>query len=71
MYTITFCRTSRYRTFNKKGRFKKEFNTLDEIVKFYLKANDKLYCPNVKNELTCKERRLVMIKLNSQLMLSK
>ena len=71
MYEITFCRTSKYRVPNKKGCFKKEFNTLDEIIKFYLKANDKLYCPYLLKELSKKEIRILARKLDSQLMLCK
>ena len=71
MYEITFCRTSKYYNPNKKGCFKKEFNTLDEIIKFYLKSNNKLYCPKIRDELTKKELWIVLKKLDSQLMLSK
>lgn len=71
MYEITFCRTSKYRTPNKKGCFKKEFNTLSEIVAFYLKSNNKLYCPKIKEELTKRELMIILRKLDSQLMLAK
>ena len=65
MYNVTF---GRYR---KKGSFKKEFKTLDEIVKFYLKANNKLYCPKIKEELTKRELMIFLRKLDSQLMLAR
>lgn len=71
MYKITFCRTSRFYTNNKKGSFIKEFKTLDEIVKFYLKSNNSLYCPKIKEELTKRELMIILRKLDSQLMLAK
>ena len=71
MYNITFCRTSRFYNNNNKGSFIKEFKTLDEIVKFYLKANNKLYCPKIKEELTKRELMLILKKLDSQLMLAR
>ncbi len=70
MYKITFCRTSRFRTNNKKGNFIKEFKTLDEIVKFYLKSNNNLWCPKIKEELTKREFFILCNKLNSQLLLT-
>ena len=69
MYNITFYRISRFKTINKKGSFIKEFETLDEIVKFYLKDNNKLCCPKIKEELTKRELSIFLKKLNSQLML--
>lgn len=71
MYKITFCRTGRFYTVNKKGSFTKEFNTLDEIVKFYIKSNNNLYTPNILKELTKKELSILSKKLDSQLMLVK
>lgn len=71
MYKITFCRTSRFYINNKKGSFIKEFKTLDEIVKFYLKSNNKLWCPIIKEELTKREFFILCNKLNSQLLLNK
>lgn len=70
MYKITFCRTSRFYIKNKKGSFIKEFKTLDEIVKFYLKCNNKLWCPKIKEELTKREFFILFNKLNSQLLLN-
>jgi hypothetical protein len=65
MYNITF---SRYK---KRGFFKKEFKTIDEIVKFYLKANNKLRIPKLHKELSKKEIMIFGRKLDSQLMLAK
>lgn len=71
MYEITICRKGNYRIPIKKRCFKKEFNTLDEIVRFYLKANNKLYCPYIFKEISKRELRILSSKLNSQLMLSR
>ena len=70
IYTITFCRRSRFYTPNKKGCFTKEFNTLNGVVKFLVNANDNLRCPKIKEELTKREFMILLNKLNSQLMLS-
>ena len=71
MYEITFCRTGKYYAPNKKGCFKKEFNTIDEIVKFYLKSNHKVYAPNIFKELSKRELHILGKKLDSRLMISK
>ena len=71
MYEITMCRKGKYKVPIKKRCFKKEFNTLDEIVKFYLNANNKLYCPYIFREVSKRELMILSKKLDSQLMLSK
>lgn len=70
MYTITVCRRGNHYK-NTKGFFKKEFNTLDEIVKFYLNANDNLYFPEIRKELTRREVGILCNKFSAQAMLSK
>ena len=70
MYKISFCRRSKYCTPNKKGVFVKEFKTLDEIVKFYIKTNNNLWCPKIKEELTKREFVIFLNKLNSQITLN-
>lgn len=67
MYLITFCRKGKYCVNNKKGSFIKEFKTLDEIVKFFIKCNNKLWCPKIKEELTNKEFHILLNKTGSQL----
>ena len=69
MYDITFYRIGRYYRPNTKGCFTKTFNTLSEIVEFYLKSKNKLYAPYLLKELSRNEARIIANKLSSQLML--
>lgn len=66
-YNITFGRFTPYGKMNNRGFFKKEFNTLSEFVNFYNKGKYSLYCPFLKEELSKKELKIVIIKMNSLL----
>ena len=70
MYKITCCRLSKRinkRNVEHKGCFIKEFKTLSEFVKFFKKAKRSLFFPNISNEISNKEMRILLIKTEAAL----
>lgn len=64
---ITCCRCGiNYKANRKaKGQFIREFNNLEELAKFIVKENYKLYFPKMKSELTSREREVLCKKVAS------
>lgn len=64
---ITCCRCGTCNSPNRKakGQFVREFNSLEELAKFIVKENYKLYFPKIKTELTSKEREILCKKVSS------
>lgn len=64
---ITCCRCGiNYKANRKaKGQFIREFNSLEELAKFIVKENYKLYFPKIEAELTSREREILCKKVVS------
>jgi hypothetical protein len=67
MYKITCCRLGKWNIPNRhhRGPFIKEFNTLSKLSKFIVDNQSRFFYPNIKKELTRKEFRIVITKINS------
>lgn len=65
MYTITCARCGKYPRFNRtgKGQFSKQFSTLSDFAMFATKSMSSLYFPNIRQELTRREEKILMKKL--------
>lgn len=71
MYKITCCRQGKriYRqNREKKGCFIKSFNTLSEIALFIHNSSSSLFFPHILQELTKKEKIILLKKIDAIIM---
>lgn len=66
---ITICRSGKFPTCNvhSRGCFVKEFSSIEEYAKFYIDHYPVFFYPNIMEELSKKERNILLNKVSSML----